>query len=120
MWQPWTLRALKYADWWAVLGQAAGIVVVVLVAVIGVSFNVSGTELIVNGDLDTNEELRDAGLLNVVSGAVGGIPCYHALGLTAWRQRMRVDARAAGLVAALVPLAAVVSRRGGHRADPRA
>ena len=59
-------------------------------------------------DLDTNEELRDAGVLNVVSGALGGIPGYHALSLTALAERMNVDARAAGLIAALVPLAAVV------------
>ena len=48
------------------------------------------------------------GVLNVVSGALGGIPGYHALSLTALAERMRVDARAAGLIAALVPLAAVV------------
>ena len=71
------------ADWWAVLGQAAGIVTVVLVAVIGVLFNVSGTELVLRRDLDTNEELRNAGLLNVVSGAFGGVPGYHSLSLTA-------------------------------------
>jgi SulP family sulfate permease len=59
-------------------------------------------------DLDTNKELRDAGVLNVVSGALGGIPGYHALSLTALAKHMRVDARAAGLIAALVPLAAVV------------
>ena len=59
-------------------------------------------------DLDTNQEMRDAGVLNVVSGALGGIPGYHALSLTALAERMRVDARAAGLIAALVPLAAVV------------
>ena len=33
LFQPWTYRALTGADWWAVLGQAAGIVTVVLVAV---------------------------------------------------------------------------------------
>ena len=89
------------------LGQAAGIVTVVLVAVIAVLFNVSGTELVLHRDLDTNKELRDAGALNVVSGAFGGIPGYHALGLTSLAERMNVDARTAGFVAALVPLAAV-------------
>ena len=43
-----------------------------------------------------------------MSGALGGIPGYHALSLTALAERMRVDARAAGLIAAAVPLAAVV------------
>jgi SulP family sulfate permease len=73
-----------------------------------VSHNVNATEIVLDRDLDTNRELRDAGVLNVVSGALGGIPGYHALGLTALAARMRVDARTAGFVAAAVPLAAVV------------
>ena len=108
LWEPWTLRALTGADWSAVLGQWAGIATAVLVAVIAVLFNVSGTEVVLHRDLDTNRELRDAGVLNVVSGALGGIPGYHALSLTALAERMSVNARTAGLVASLVPLAAVV------------
>jgi SulP family sulfate permease len=64
---------------------------------------------VLDRDLDTNVELRDAGVLNVVSGALGGIPGYHALSLTALAARMNVNARRAGLIAALVPLAAVVA-----------
>ena len=86
----------------------AGIVTAVFVATFAILFNISGTELVLDRDLDTNQELRDAGVLNVVSGALGGIPGYHALVLTALAEHMRVDARAAGLIAALVPLAAVV------------
>jgi sulfate permease, SulP family len=78
------------------------------VATMAALFNISGTELVLDRDLDTDQELRDAGVLNVVSGALGGIPGYHALSLTALAERMSVDARAAGLIAALVPLAAVV------------
>jgi len=107
-WQPWTLRALGGADWPSVLGSWAGIVTAVFVATFAILFNISGTELVLDRDLDTNQELRDAGVLNVVSGALGGIPGYHALSLTALATRMSVDARAAGLIAALVPLAAVV------------
>jgi len=108
LWQPWTFRALTGADWGAVLGQAAGIATAVFVAVIAMLFNVSGSEVVLGRDLDSNEELRDAGVLNVVSGALGGIPGYHALALTALADRMSVNARFAGLVATLVPLAAVV------------
>jgi sulfate permease, SulP family len=107
-WEPWAARAIRYADWLAVLKQAAGIVAAVFIAVIGVSSNVNTAEIVLHRDLDTNRELRDAGVLNVVSGALGGIPGYHALSLTALATRMRVNARTAGLVAALVPLAVVV------------
>jgi len=108
LWQPWTARALTGADWSAVLGQASGIATAVFVAVIAILFNVSGIELILHTDLDSNEELRDAGVTNVLSSALGGIPGYHALSLTSLGQLMNVNARAAGLVAALVPLTAVV------------
>jgi SulP family sulfate permease len=108
VWQPWAARAITGADWVAVLRQAAGILAAVFVAVIGVSSNVNATEIVLHRDLDTNRELRDAGVLNVVSGALGGIPGYHALRLTALAERMSADARTAGLVASLVPLGAVL------------
>ena len=107
---PWewvTREALAGADWASVLESWFTIVSAVFVATLAILFNISGTELVVNHDLDTNKELRDAGALNVVSGALGGIPGYHALSLSALGQYMKVDARAAGLIAAAVPLAAV-------------
>jgi SulP family sulfate permease len=63
---------------------------------------------VLHRDLETNRELRDAGLLNVVSGALGGIPGYHALSLTALAERMSANARVAGLIAAAVPFAGVI------------
>jgi SulP family sulfate permease len=108
LWEPWTLRALGGADWPSVLAQWTAIGSAVLVASLAILLNISGTEVVLDRDLDTNRELRDAGVLNVVSGALGGIPGYHALSLTALAARMNVSARAAGLVAAVVPLAAVV------------
>jgi sulfate permease, SulP family len=108
LWQPWTVRAISRADWSAVIDQAPGIATAVFVAVIACLFNVGGVELLLHKDLDSNEELRDAGWVNVVSGVLGGIPGYHALSLTSLARQMAVDGRGAGLVAALVPLAAVV------------
>jgi len=108
LWRTWTFRAVAEADWLAVLGQWASIVTAVFMATIAITVNVGGTEVVLNRDLDTNRELRDAGFMNVVSGALGGIPGYHALSLTALAERMRVDARAAGLIAAAVPAAAVI------------
>jgi SulP family sulfate permease len=120
LWQPWTLRSIGGADWAAVLGSWPTIATAVFVAALALLFNVGGTELLLDRDLDANEELRDAGLLNVVSGALGGIPGYHALSLTALAAHMKVDARRAGLVAALVPLAAVVAGASFVELIPRA
>ena len=108
LWHPYALDVLGGADWGAVLESWAGIATAVFIAAIAILFNISGSELVLDRDLDTNEELRDAGVVNVISGAIGGIPGYHALSLTALAERMNVDARSAGLVAALVPLGAVV------------
>jgi SulP family sulfate permease len=107
LWQPWTIRALSGADWSAVLGQAPGIATAVFVAVIASLFNVSGLELMLHTDLDSNRELRDAGVVNVLSMGFGGIPGYHAVSLTSLAHQMGVGARAAGLVAAVVPLTVV-------------
>jgi len=107
-WQPLTLRALSGADWSAVLIQVVGIVAAVFVTLIMVLFTVGESEHVLGRDVDTNRELRGAGVLNVISGAAGGIPGYHALRPTALAERMKVNARTAGLIAAAVPLAAVV------------
>src|SRR5439155_21002693 len=108
LWDPWTLRALSREDGSAVLHQTPGIATAVFVAVIACLFNVGGVELLLHTDLDSNEELRDAGWVNVVSSFFGGIPGYYALSLTSLAQQMAVDGRGAGLVAARGPLAAVV------------
>lgn len=108
LFRPWTLRALTGADWSAVIGQAVGMATAVFVAVVATLFNVSGIELMLRTDLDSNRELRDAGIANVASAPFGGIPAYHALVLTSLAHQMKVSARAAGLVAAAVPLIAVV------------
>ncbi len=109
LWEPGTVTdALQQADWSAVLDQIAGIATTIFVAVIAALFNVSGIELVLRTDLDTNRELRDAGIVNVVSSAFGGIPGYHALSLTALARQMGVSGRWPGFVAALVPLSAVV------------
>src|SRR6185503_17049944 len=108
LWQPWTFRALTGADWSAVLNEWFGIVTAVFVATIAILFNIQGTEVVLRRDLDTNRALRDTGVLNVITGALGGIPGYHALSLTALAERMSVNARVAGLIAAVVPLAGVI------------
>jgi sulfate permease, SulP family len=108
LWKTWTISALGGADWLSVLESWAGILTAVFVATFAILFNISGAERVLDRDLDTNQELRDAGVLNVVSGALGGILGYHSLSFTELVKRMDVNARAVGLVAALVPLAALV------------
>jgi sulfate permease, SulP family len=107
-WKTWSVLALTDADWLAVARSWAAIAVAVVVAALVMLFNLGGSEVVLDRDLDTDEELRDAGLLNLVSGALGGIPGYHSLTLTSLAARMKVDARLGGLAAAAVPLAALL------------
>jgi SulP family sulfate permease len=107
-WKSWSVLALTSADWLAVARSWAAIIVAVIVAALVMLFNLGGTEVVLDRDLDTDKELRDAGLLNLVSGALGGIPGYHALSPTSLAARINVDARRAGLVAATIPLAALL------------
>ena len=84
-WKPWAFRALGGADWPSVLASWAGIVTAVFVATFAILFNISGTELVLDRDLDTNQEMRDAGVLNVVSGALGGSPATTPSVSRRWR-----------------------------------
>lgn len=108
VWKTWSALALTEADWLAVAQSWASIVAAVVVAALVLLFHLGESEVVLGRDLDTDEEFRDAGLLNVVSGALGGIPGYHAPSLTSLTARMNVDPRRAGLVAATVPLAAML------------
>jgi sulfate permease, SulP family len=104
----WSVLALTSADWLAVARSWAAIIVAVGVALLVMLFNLGESEVVLDRDLDTDEELRDAGLLNLVSGTLGGILAYHALVPTSLAARINVDARRAGLVAATVPLAVLL------------
>ena len=59
-------------------------------------------------EFEPDTELRDAGIANLVAGAAGGIPGFHALSLTSLGERMAVPARVAGFIAAAVALATLV------------
>jgi SulP family sulfate permease len=107
-WNSWSVDALTAADWLAVARSWAAIIVAVVVSALVLLFNLGEAEVVLDRDLDTDQEFRDAGLLNLVSGALGGIPSYHSRTFTSLAARMDVDARRAGLVAAIVPLAALL------------
>ena len=107
LWQPWSTNAITGADWLGVLQSWAGILAAVFVTTLAILFNISGTEQLLDRDLDTNAELRGVGVLQVISGALGGMPGYHSFSLTALARSMKVDARAAGFIAAALPLVAV-------------
>ena len=108
LWQPWTFSALGGADWLAVLESWAAIATAVFVATFAILFNISGSELVLDRDLDTNEELRDAGRPERRLRRARGIPGYHALASRRSRHGCTSTRGPRASIAALVPLAAVV------------
>jgi len=107
-WKTWSFDALAHADWLAVARSTPAIVVATIVATLVVLTQLNDSEAALDRDLDTDEELRDAGLANVASGLLGGMPGFQAFDLTALATRMKVDARYAGFAAAVIPLAVLV------------
>jgi len=107
-WKTWGATALVQADWLAVARSWPAILVAVAVSAPAMLMNVARTEDLLDRDLDTDRELRDAGLANLLTGAAGGIPSFHSVDLTRMTIGPGVDARRAGWVAAVVPLAALL------------
>jgi SulP family sulfate permease len=107
-WQTWSVLAVAEADWLAVARATPAIVAAVVLAALVALLHVGESETVLGRDLDTDRELRENGLLNVVVGALGGIPGGPAPASASLFARLRVDARRAALVAATVPLAAML------------
>ena len=84
-WNSWSVDALAGADWLAVARSGAAIVVAVVVAALVMLFDLGEIEEDLDRELDTAEELRDAGLVNLVSGVLGGIPGSHSRTPRLWR-----------------------------------
>jgi len=59
-------------NWSAVVGQTGTILVMALMSMIVLLLDTSGTEIILNRDLDPNHELRTAGWANVINGLCSG------------------------------------------------
>ncbi|MBT8213115.1 MAG: hypothetical protein KJN71_08210, partial [Acidimicrobiia bacterium] len=76
-WIPLVPSDLADADWLAVVRQTGGIATAILVALVGLLFNVSSLEIINKVDLDANREFRSAGLSNLVAGVTGAPAGYQ-------------------------------------------
>ena len=88
------------ADWPAILAQVPVIVTIVAASLIGMTLNASGLELAVGRELDISREVRGAGLANVLSSLVGGLPSYHIVGESILANRLGLTNAWAGISSA--------------------
>lgn len=79
-WQIFQMATLTHARWDLVLGQWQSLVVLLAVTLLVIFLNLSSLEVVLNREMNLNQELRVAGLANLVSGLGGGIVGFHSLG----------------------------------------
>lgn len=95
--------------WDYVLAHVPDMLAVAVVATLTILLNATGIGLATNTDVDFNAELRAAGLANLATSAVCGIPGYVSVSRTLLNWNAGATTPMAGMVAAVVLLLAVVA-----------
>ena len=99
---------LTEVNWVLVATHASTAATVVFVSLMAVLLYATGIEVATGKNADVNRELRVAGIGNLIAGAAGGVPGYHAVSLTMLNYRLGTGSRTAPLSAALVLVAALL------------
>lgn len=95
---PLPLPEIAQARWLAVFGETGGIATLLLLSATTLLLNISGLELVLRQDVDLNRELRRAGMMNLLSGLLGGSVGFQDLSLSTINYRIGGRGRIAGLV----------------------
>jgi SulP family sulfate permease len=99
---PIKLAMVTQADWAVVFQQMPSVGTILLISVIGLLLNASALELAIKRDVDLNQELRAAGLANLLAAPVGGMMGYQYLGSSVLANRMGGRTRLVGLTVGVV------------------
>lgn len=87
-------------DWHVILVHLPEFLAVAAVSALTILLNSAGAGLACRLDPDLNQEMRAAGLANVLSGAFGGIVGYQSLSRTMLNRRAGATGRGSGIAAA--------------------
>jgi SulP family sulfate permease len=96
------LVALTQADWTVVLRQLPQVVIVWLVGMIALLVIASGVEMVSRSNIDLDQELRVAGIGNLMSGLGGGLPGYHSTSASLLSHYIGTKSRLVGLISAAI------------------
>ena len=96
------LAALGQADWAVVLRQLPQVVIVWLVAMIALLVIASSLEIASRSDVDLNQELKIAGIGNLLSGLGGGLPGYQSASASLLSHYIGTRRRLVGLISAAI------------------
>lgn len=103
------ISALQQVNWNLVLAQAGNMVIILIVSAFALMLNISSLELVAEKDMDVNNELRIAGVSNVLTGFFAGLVGFQQLSMSAMNLKTGAQSRLTGLFAAGVCLAALVA-----------
>ena len=92
--------ALTQADWAVVLRHLPHIVIVWLVAMIALLVIATSLEVVIRTDVDLDQELRVAGIGNLLSGLGGGLPGYQSVSASLLSHYIGTKSRLVGLISA--------------------
>lgn len=84
-------------------------VIILIVSAFALMLNISSLELVAEKDMDVNNELRIAGVSNVLTGFFAGLVGFQQLSMSAMNLKTGAQSRLTGLFAAGVCLAALVA-----------
>lgn len=103
LWSPaLLLGALGQADWWVVVHMLPQVVSLWLVSLIVLLLVASNIEVVTRADMDLNQELKAAGIANLLAGLGAGLPAYHSAGASTLVYALGARSRLVGLIAATV------------------
>lgn len=98
----WNFSNLGLVDWSAIPVTFGLMATVLLTAVISILLTASSLELVTQTEIDLNQELRAAGLANLCSAAIGGLPGFHSLSLSRLAHDLGSRTRLAAVVSAVL------------------
>jgi len=105
-WQPLSQLSFSQIHWSAIASQSTCIATIMLITALSLLLNVSGLELVTGQNIDSDRELKVAGIANLAIGLGGGILSYHSLSKSVLAQKLGSQTRLATLVGAAVFIAA--------------
>jgi SulP family sulfate permease len=97
---PFAPSVLAQVQWPVLLANLPKLAPVLVIGVVILLLNVTGTELIVKQDIDLNRELIAAGVSNLTGGLAGAMVGFHAISLAGLNHKLSGSSRITGLVTA--------------------
>jgi SulP family sulfate permease len=94
------LAVFPRADWGVVLGQLPHVAIVWLVGMIALLVIASSLEIATRSDVDLDQELKVAGIGNLLSGLGGGLPGYQSASASLLSHYIGTKSRLVGLISA--------------------